>query len=134
MRVWLSSQLIAGLCCISSVAAAAIAPASAPVDATRIAAADREPGQWLTTGRDRGGSYYSPLTKINQDTVKNLGFAWEYRLGSRRGLEATPLVIDGVMYAVGNWSIVYALDAATGKQLWRYDPGADPKRARYEQK
>jgi quinohemoprotein ethanol dehydrogenase len=118
---------------MSGAVPAASRSAVAAVDASRIASADREPGQWLTTGRDGGGSYYSPLTKINHDTVKSLGFAWEYRLGTRRGLEATPIVADGVMYAVSNWSIVYALDAATGKQLWRYDPGSDPQRARYEQ-
>ena len=58
--------------------------------------------------------------------VKQLGFAWSYDLGEpQRGQEATPLVIDGVMYTSGTWGYVYAVDAATGKELWRYDPKAD---------
>src|SRR5260370_1252645 len=85
------------------------------------------------TGRDQTGAYYSPLAGINRDNVKQLGFAWEFRLGTRRGLEATPLVVDGVMYAAGNWGVVFALDAGTGKKLWTYDPKSEPQVARYEQ-
>jgi quinohemoprotein ethanol dehydrogenase len=106
---------------------------SGRVDAARLRAADREPGQWLTTGRDQYGSFFSPLTSIDRDSVKQLGFAWEFRLGTRRGLQATPLVVDGVMYTVGNWGIVFALDATSGKQLWRFDPSSKPQPARYEQ-
>lgn len=88
-------------------------------------------GQWVRNGRDAGGSYYSPLTDIDRHTVNRLGFAWDYRLGTRRGLEATPLVIDGAMYAVGNWGRVYSVDAATGKERWRYDPQVDGQWGRY---
>jgi quinohemoprotein ethanol dehydrogenase len=77
---------------------------------------------WPTTGGDADGTYYSPLTLMNQSNVKRLGFAWQYDLGTRRGQEATPVVVDGKMYTSGTWGYVYALDAATGKQLWRFDP------------
>jgi quinohemoprotein ethanol dehydrogenase len=104
------------------------APAAA-IDAARLAAG--EPDQWLTPGRDANGTYFSPLTDVNAGNVAKLGFAWDYRLGTGRGLEATPLVVDGVMYAVGNYGRVYALDAATGRELWKYDPQIDGQWARY---
>jgi quinohemoprotein ethanol dehydrogenase len=54
--------------------------------------------------------------------VAKLGLAWAYATHTTRGLQATPLVVDGRMYATGVWSVVYALDARTGKELWTYDP------------
>jgi quinohemoprotein ethanol dehydrogenase len=107
---------------------AAGAPAAA-IDAARLAAG--EPDQWLTPGRDPNGTYFSPLTDVNAGNVAQLGFAWDYRLGTGRGLEGTPLVVDGVMYASGNFGRVYALDAATGRELWKYDPQIDGQWARY---
>lgn len=96
---------------------AAMAAAPGPVDA---------PQNWYTGGRDQEGSYYSPLATINASNVKDLGFAWAYNLGSpHRGQEATPVVIDGVLYTSGTWGYVYAVDAATGRELWRYDPKSD---------
>src|ERR1700682_2071800 len=96
------------------------------VDAQRLQAADSEPQNWYTGGRDKDGSYFSPLAKINASNVKDLGFAWQYDLGSPpRGQEATPLVVDGVMYTSGTWGYVYAVDAATGREIWRYDPKSD---------
>ena len=89
-----------------------------------------EPGEWLTPGRDGAGTYHSNLRSINQDTVSGLGFAWEYSLGTNRGLEATPVVVKGVMYTSGNFGRVYALDAATGAERWVYDP-ADGQAGRY---
>ena len=100
--------------------------AAGALDEARLRAADREPQNWFTGGRDGAGSYFSPLTRIDARTVKDLGFAWQYDLGApQRGQEATPLVIDGVMYTSGTWGYVYALDAASGRPLWRYDPKPD---------
>src|SRR5450631_4540610 len=107
---------------------AAFASGAAPgaVDAARLQAADSEPQNWFTGGRDKDGTYYSPLKLIDAGNVKDLGFAWGYDLGTpQRGQEATPIVIDGVMYTSGTWGYVYAVDAATGKELWRYDPKPD---------
>ncbi len=92
------------------------------VDAARVAKADAEPGNWLVHGRTTGEQRFSPLDAVNRDNVASLGLAWSYETGSHRGLEATPIVVDGVLYATGTWSVVYALDAATGEELWRYDP------------
>jgi len=102
---------------------------AAHVSAERLLAG--EPDQWLTPGRDANGTYYSPLKDINPGNVGQLGFAWDYRLGTNRGQESTPLVIDGVMYATSNFGRVYALDAATGRELWKYDPHIDGQWARY---
>ena len=116
-----------------SIFAATQCAASPPadVDAARLANAAHEPDQWLAPGRDTQGTYYSPLAAINDKNVARLGFAWDYHLGTRRGLEGTPVVVDGVMYAPGNWGRVYALDAASGKALWTYDPGVDGQWGRY---
>jgi len=92
------------------------------VDGARIAAADSEPENWLAHGRTYSEQRYSPLKQIDRGNVARLGLAWAYATHTRRGLEATPLVVDGVMYATGSWSVVYAIDAATGAELWRYDP------------
>src|SRR5688572_18046602 len=71
------------------------------VDAQRLAGIDAEPGQWLTTGRDAGKTHYSPLQDIDTANVSRVGFAWEYRTGTNRGMQATPIVVDGVMYTSG---------------------------------
>jgi len=106
-------------------------PRPAAVDAGRLAKAATEPDQWLMTGRDTGGTYFSLLSDINAGNVARLGFAWEYRLGTRRGLEATPVVVDGALYTTGNFGWVYALDAATGRELWKYNPEVDGQWGRY---
>ena len=98
---------------------------------TPLRASSTPPDQWEAPGRDPNGTYYSPLTDINAGNIAHLGFAWQYRLGTHRGLEATPLVIDGVMYAVGNFGRVYALDAGSGREIWVYDPGIDGQWGRY---
>ncbi len=102
---------------------------AAQVTAERLLAADAD--QWLTPGRDANGTYYSPLTDINAGNVAKLGFAWDYDLGTKRGQESTPLMIDGVLYATSNFGRVYALDATNGKELWTYDPHIDGQWARY---
>jgi len=99
---------------------AACGPAG--VTERRILNADSEPGNWLTHGRTYAEDRYSPLDAINVENVSQLGLAWTYELREPRGAEATPIVVDGVMYVTSAWSIVYALDAATGAELWVYDP------------
>lgn len=101
------------------------------VDLKRLRAADSEPGQWLTNGRDLSGSYYSPLKQIDVNDVGKLGFAWQYKTGTYRGMEATPLVVDGRLYVSGIWGAVYAVDAVTGHPLWTFDPKSDPSSARW---
>ena len=87
------------------------------VDTARIVAADDEPGNWLTHGRAYSEQRYSPLRAIDTESVNRLGLAWSYDLEMNRGAEATPLVVDGVMYVTSAWSIVHAIDARTGASL-----------------
>ena len=101
---------------------AAVPPPTGNVDGARIAGADSEPGSWLTHGRTYSEQRYSPLADINVANVGELGLTWSFELGSTRGVEATPIVVDGVMYVTAPWSIVFALDAASGELRWKYDP------------
>ena len=97
-------------------------PGAGRVDGARIIAADKEPGNWLTHGRTYDEQRFSPLKNINRDNVDRLGLAWEHSTDSVRGLEATPVIVDGVMYTTSTWSRVMALDAKTGALLWEHDP------------
>jgi PQQ-dependent dehydrogenase (methanol/ethanol family) len=106
-------------------------PAAGRIDAARAVHADAEPGSWLLHGRTYGEQRHSPLAKIDRTNVEKLGLAWSYELGSTRGVEATPIVVDGVMYVSGAWSLVFALDAASGKLLWKYDPQVPGEWARH---
>ncbi|HKD01128.1 MAG TPA: PQQ-dependent dehydrogenase, methanol/ethanol family [Terriglobales bacterium] len=94
----------------------------ASIDAARILRADRDPGNWLTHGRTYSEQRFSPLHQIDDKNVNRLGLAWFHNLDARRGQEATPLVIDGVIYFTTAWSEVLALNAASGAPLWIYDP------------
>jgi len=96
--------------------------AAAQVDAARLVNADKEPGNWMVIGRTYGDQRFSPLDKINASNAGNLGLAWYYDLETSRGQEATPLVVDGVMYVSTAWSLVKAFDAKTGALKWSYDP------------
>jgi quinohemoprotein ethanol dehydrogenase len=83
------------------------------------------PDDWAGTGNDPGKSHHSLLTDITVDNVDSLGLAWSVDLGTNRVLEATPIVINGVMYTSGVAGRAYAFDAATGKELWRFEPEVD---------
>ncbi|MFK8018263.1 MAG: PQQ-dependent dehydrogenase, methanol/ethanol family [Pseudomonadales bacterium] len=104
---------------------------AAEVNAERITGIESEPENWLSHGRGYSEQRYSPLDSISEGTVKKLGLAWFTETGSNRGLEATPLVVDGVMYLTLSWSVMLALDAATGQELWRFDPKVDRARGYY---
>jgi len=95
-----------------------------------MAAADREPGNWLGPGRDYGEQHFSPLKAIDAANIKQLGLAWFFDIDTaHRGQESTPLVVDGVMYFTSAWSKVFALDAKTGAPRWMYDPQVPGKAA-----
>jgi PQQ-dependent dehydrogenase (methanol/ethanol family) len=100
------------------------------VDDESLATADADSANWLTYGRTYSEQRFSPLSEINDGNVDQLGLLWSVELPTTRGLEATPLVYDGVMYTTGSWSIAYAFDAVTGQELWRYDPQVDRSRTR----
>jgi quinohemoprotein ethanol dehydrogenase len=98
------------------------------IDQERLS--NREAKDWVTLGGNQMMQHYSPLTHITIDNVKDLGYAWEYDASTLignvpRGLEATPIVVDGILYTSGAWGVVYALDAKTGKEIWKYKPPVD---------
>jgi PQQ-dependent dehydrogenase (methanol/ethanol family) len=125
-----SRSLVVGLFAIVALAACgkkAEPPAPQPqaqVTAERLLAASdaANAGQWMSHGRDYSEQRFSPLTKVSADNVAQLGLAWYADFDTRRGQESTPLVIDGVLYVTTAWSKLYAYEAKTGKELWRYDP------------
>lgn len=97
----------------------------------RIIHADNEPENWLAHGRTYDEQRWSPLDSITEKNVGELGLAWSYETGDTRGLEASPIVLDGTLFTTGNWGVVHALDAKTGKPLWSYDPEVPGQWARY---
>ena len=127
---WMRAGLLLGFAA-AAIFGADAARAAADVDGGRIVAADREPGNWLTNGRTYSEQRFSPLKAIDRGNVGKMGLAWFADMKSTRGLEATPVVVDGVMYVTGTWSVVHAVDARSGKILWTYDPEVPGQWARY---
>ena len=103
----------------------------AAVDQTRLVAADKEPGQWMAPGRTYGEDRYSPLDLINAGSVADLKLAWFAVISTERGVEASPIMIDGVVYNIEPWNVTVAYDAKTGRELWRYDPQVDRDKGRH---
>ena len=97
-------------------------PQRGAVDTERLLSAGADTSNWLSHGRTWSEQRFVPLEQINDETIGDLGLAWYFDFPTRRGIEATPLIIDGVMYVTASWSMVFAIDAATGKQLWQYNP------------
>ncbi len=88
----------------------------------RLLNADRTPSEWLSYGRNYQENRHSPLNQINKTTIDNLGLAWSINLGTKRGIEATPIVANGIMYFTSTWSKVHAVDIRKGETIWTYDP------------
>jgi quinohemoprotein ethanol dehydrogenase len=93
------------------------------VDDAALRNAGKTGEEWLTYGLNQAESRYSPLNQINAGNVNRLGLTWSYEIGPGGGnQEGTPLFANGVLYSITNWSIVFAVDARTGKEKWRWDP------------
>src|SRR5690606_8420272 len=92
------------------------------IGAADIESAADNNAEWLSYGRTYAEQRYSPLAAINTDSVAELGVAWFFELDTNRGQEATPLVIDGIVYFTSAWSKAFAVDARTGDEKWRFDP------------
>jgi quinohemoprotein ethanol dehydrogenase len=95
------------------------------LDAGRLVGAATEPQNWFTGGRDAHESYFSPLESINRENIQRLGFAWQYEIDTTAGFEATPIVIDGVLFTSGPKGAVYSLNAKTGHERWKFEPRID---------
>jgi len=99
------------------------------VDDAKLAAQETEHGDWLTYGRNYKEDRYSKLDQINKSTLKDLSLAWTLNVNTKRGIQGTPLVVDGIMFATGPWSVLWAIDARKGTKLWEYDPKTNRERA-----
>src|SRR5438132_864792 len=99
-----------------------IQSSTSAIDGEAIIANAKTTKDWLSYGLDYAESRYSKLNQINTESVKSLGLKWTYNLESQRGVEATPLIVDGIMYVSASWSVVHAIDVRTGKRIWTYDP------------
>ena len=124
---------LGALLCLAAMPAAAqgkgspdhIKAATGRVDGAFIRANAAKTPDWPSYGLDYAETRFSKLDQINAGNVKDLGLAWSYNLESTRGVEATPLVVDGIMYVTASWSVVHAVDVRTGKKIWSFDPKVD---------
>ena len=78
---------------------------------------------WSVYGGSQEYQHYSPLAQINRSNVKQLQVAWSYDTGEQGGLQTSPLMVDGVLYGISPTQKIFAVDAATGKELWKFDSG-----------
>ena len=78
---------------------------------------------WPVYGGSPEGNHYSPLTQIDRTNVKKLAIAWSFDTDEKGGLQTSPLMVDGVLYGITPTQKIFALDAATGKLLWKFDSG-----------
>ena len=105
---------------ISSLVLLAAGTLSAQVSFDRIVNAGKEPQNWLTYSGNMMSQRYSPLAQITPQNVKNLEQKWVFQARSLEKFEATPLVVDGIMYTVQAPNDIIALDPVTGRVFWTY--------------
>ena len=113
---WFAAASAALLMTVSALAQTPANPAQ-KVNGSYMRANEKQTLDWPSYGLDYAETRFSKLKQINTNTVKDLGLVWSYNLESTRGVEATPLVVGGVMYVTAAWSVVHAVDVRTGKRL-----------------
>src|SRR5262249_15727547 len=100
------------------------------VDDALLKSGSKSGDEWVAYGVNWSEQRYSPLKQIDASNVTRLGLAWSYEIpyappatgNPETHQEATPLVVNGVLYSITPWSIVYAVDLKTGKEVWKADP------------
>ncbi len=80
----------------------------------------KDPTKWLTYGGNYSGHRHSPLTQITPENVNQLSAQWTFQTGTLGSFQTTPLVLDGVLYVTGFNNNAWAIDARSGRQIWRY--------------
>ena len=99
------------------------------IDDNALLEADKDHKDWITYGLNYSEDRYSELKEINKKNIDKLSLHWAIQLGTRRGIQATPIVVDGIMFFTGPWSTVYAVDARKGSIIWKYDPEVPREKA-----
>ncbi|WP_269621303.1 PQQ-dependent dehydrogenase, methanol/ethanol family [Zhongshania sp. BJYM1] len=124
-KIHLPALRCAGLVCASLlVVACGKTPAPPALDAAPVVAKE-----WNKHGGTDAEQRFSVLKQITPENIDQLGLAWAFDFGVSRGIEATPLVVDGVIYVTATWNKVFALDARSGELLWQFDPQVDRSKA-----
>jgi quinohemoprotein ethanol dehydrogenase len=93
----------------------------------RNADSEENVGDWLSYSRTWDEQRFSPLSQINADNVDRLGLVWFDDLETMRGVQSSPIVVDGILYNESIYNIVTAYNGATGEKLWSYDPKVSPE-------
>ena len=123
MRIRSASALFFSMAALLVSSSTAAGPQARQIDDLALRSSGKTGEEWLTYGLTPGETRYSPLKQIDTSNVSRLGLAWSYDVGLGGGnQEATPLFWNGTLYGITNWSIVFAVDARTGKERWRWDP------------
>jgi len=130
-RSGLVAALSAGMLSTALAAVAVAASPAARVNAKRLENAAAEPSQWMTYGGTYSEQRFSPLKKINDGNISQLGLQWFADYETNQNQHGSPLYIDGVLYVSTARNVVHAFDAKTGKQLWKYNPVIQGERLRY---
>jgi glucose dehydrogenase len=125
VRVAIFTAIIAAIAICCARATQPLADHSAlagNVTAKRVLEQTDTSPDWLVPGRDFNEQHFSPLKQINDQNVKSLGLAWYLPIDSAMGMSSEPIEVDGTVYVTAPLDIVYAVDASSGKLLWRFDP------------
>ena len=118
MKIRPLSNLVISLSVLILLSFSSVIKASLVVNQTALI---NPKGEWLNHGRTYKEQRYSPLTDMNKNNVNELDLAWSFKFDTARGMEATPILHDGVLYVSTGWSHVHAIDARSGDELWHYD-------------
>jgi quinoprotein glucose dehydrogenase len=94
-----------------------------PADSSPQASAPAGQRDWPAYGGGPEDTRYSPLNEINRENVQNLQVAWTYDTAETGGLESSPIIVDGILYGITPAQKIFALGAATGKELWKFGSG-----------
>src|SRR5258708_29123058 len=119
---------VAGACLALGIGVGCKAPAETAAKAgdvteARVAAESAAGANWLLNGRTFDEAHFSPMAQITDKKVNGLGLAWYLDIPGGMGVVAEPIVVDGVIYVSAPQSLVYTVDAAFGKVIWKFDPG-----------
>jgi quinohemoprotein ethanol dehydrogenase len=115
-----SAQILLVVVCAIGVVSSAAAEGN--VTEKRVLEESATGENWFLKGGNFRGEYFSPLAQVTDENVANLGLAWSVDLPIPDGISATPIVVDGVVYLSGAFSMVYAIDATDGHVIWTFDP------------